>query len=398
MLAAATAWDGLAAVLNSAAVSYAAVVSGLTHEAWMGPASASMAAAAAPFAGWLSAVTEQAQQTAIQANTAAAAFETAFAMVVPPPLIEANRSQLMSLVTTNLLGLNTPAIEALQADYAEMWAQDAAAMYQYSAASEAASTLTPFTQPAQTADPTGTAVQATEAASGTGTSTSAAGGDVAATPSATPAGIGSDAPIAPLTSESSAPAASIVVPTPIGDLDIVATYIAVVATTSMSLAIVNTARPWNFTHGNTANGGIGPTQGTAVDEEAPRTSGSEVLVSAPIGGGAPVSAGVGHAALLGALSVPHSWTTAAPEIKLAVESLPSASFSAAPQADFGGVPTGLLSGMALASLAARGAAGGTGARNSNDASDEEGQPNRKPTVVVIQKPPPAEGPLGHRPS
>ncbi|MEK1118120.1 PPE family protein, partial [Mycobacterium ulcerans] len=147
MLTAATAWDGLATVLNSAAASYASVVSGLTLESRMGPASASMAAAAAPYATWLAVANEQARQTAAQARAAATAFETAFAVVVPPPLIAANRSQVASLVVANVLGQNTPAIETLQAEYAEMWAQDAAVMYQYSAASEAASTLAAFTSP-----------------------------------------------------------------------------------------------------------------------------------------------------------------------------------------------------------------------------------------------------------
>ena len=51
MLAAAAAWDGLAAELSSAAASYRSVVSGLTGGAWLGPASVSMAAAAAPYTG-----------------------------------------------------------------------------------------------------------------------------------------------------------------------------------------------------------------------------------------------------------------------------------------------------------------------------------------------------------
>ncbi len=37
----------------------------------------------------------------------------------------------MSLVATNFLGKNTPAIAATEAHYGEMWAQDAAAMYAY---------------------------------------------------------------------------------------------------------------------------------------------------------------------------------------------------------------------------------------------------------------------------
>ena len=45
MLAAAAVWDGLAAELHSAAASYGSVISGLTAGPWLGPASASMAAA-----------------------------------------------------------------------------------------------------------------------------------------------------------------------------------------------------------------------------------------------------------------------------------------------------------------------------------------------------------------
>ncbi|EUA93516.1 PPE family protein [Mycobacterium ulcerans str. Harvey] len=71
----------------------------------------------------------------------------------------ANRTQLQTLVATNLLGQNTPAIAATEAAYGEMWAQDAAAMYGYAVGSAAASTLTQFTQPAQTTDPSGLASQ-----------------------------------------------------------------------------------------------------------------------------------------------------------------------------------------------------------------------------------------------
>ena len=45
MLAAASAWDGLAAELQSAASSYGSVISELTDDAWMGPSSTAMEAA-----------------------------------------------------------------------------------------------------------------------------------------------------------------------------------------------------------------------------------------------------------------------------------------------------------------------------------------------------------------
>src|SRR5437879_13128855 len=94
MLAAASTWDGLAAELRSAAVGYQSVVSRLSSEGWMGPSSASMAAAAAPYVTWMSTTAGQAEQTAAQAKAAAAAYEAAFAMTVPPPVIAANRAQL----------------------------------------------------------------------------------------------------------------------------------------------------------------------------------------------------------------------------------------------------------------------------------------------------------------
>ncbi|KZS75914.1 hypothetical protein A4G26_22265 [Mycobacterium kansasii] len=392
MLTAATAWESLTAVLNSAAVSYASLVSALTLESWLGPASASMAAAAAPYAEWLSAAAEQARQTAAHASAAAAAYETARATAVPPPVIAANRSQLASLVTTNTFGQNTPAIETIQADYAEMWAQDAAVMYQYAEASETASTLMPFSQPAHTADPAASASQAAQVPGGADAS---AAGPASSIGPETLQLLATAASLDPLGSQLPAPAARITIPTPIGDLDVLALYISAIGTASLSLAVVNSARPWYYGYNGfrtaPSPGGIGPTQGGPISSER------EVLASSQrSGGSAPVSAGSGQAALVGGLSVPHGWTVAAPEIKLAVESLPSAGLSAAPT-DLGGAPVGLLSGMALAGLAGRGA-GGTGPRVPNEAAAEaDGEPKRKPTVVVIQQPPPAGGTPGNRP-
>jgi len=70
-----------------------------------------------------------------------------------------------------------------------------------------------------------------------------------------------------------------------------------------------------------------------------------------------VSAGVGQATPVGALSVPQAWTTAAPAIRLAAVALPATSLSAAPEV-FASSPGSLFSGMALASMAGR-AIGGT---------------------------------------
>ncbi len=164
MMAAASAWDGLAAELGAAATGYGSVTTELTGGPWVGPASASMMSAAAPYVMWLSAAAARAEETANQARAAAGAYETAFAMTVPPPVIAANRSLLLTLIATNFFGQNTPAIAATEAQYLEMWAQDAAAMYGYLASSLTASQLVPFDSPPQTSNPNAGAEQAMAAA------------------------------------------------------------------------------------------------------------------------------------------------------------------------------------------------------------------------------------------
>jgi PPE-repeat protein len=103
---------------------------------------------------WLTDTAAVAQSTGIQAQAAAAAYEEAFAATVLPISVIANRAELPVLVATNILGQNTAAIMANEAEYSEMWAQDAAAMNTYSATSKQATTLTQFTStPAATGTP-----------------------------------------------------------------------------------------------------------------------------------------------------------------------------------------------------------------------------------------------------
>jgi PPE-repeat protein len=159
MMAAAAAWNNVAAELTTAAASYQSVISELAGGQWMGPASSAMAAAATPYVGWMNNAAAAAEHTATQATASAAAYQTAFAMTVPPPLIAANRAQLAALVATNFLGQNTPAIAATEAQYGEMWAQDAAAMYGYAGSSASAATLKPLTYPAPTTNTAGASAQ-----------------------------------------------------------------------------------------------------------------------------------------------------------------------------------------------------------------------------------------------
>ena len=159
LLAAAGSWDSLAAELNITAQTYESVLSGLTSLHWRGPAAHSMSAAAGPYMGWLHITAEQTRQTATQAWAAAAAYELAHAMTVPPLAVTANRTQLAALIATNFFGQNAAAIAATEAQYAEYWAQDAAAMSGYAANSAAAAQLTPFSFPRQTTNASGLTAQ-----------------------------------------------------------------------------------------------------------------------------------------------------------------------------------------------------------------------------------------------
>src|SRR5262249_33558246 len=139
---------------------YGSTIQSLSVGPWTGPSSIAMAAAAAPYVQWMSTTGAQAEQAATQAKLAAGAYEAAFAATVPPPVIAANRSLLAMLIATNILGQNTPAIAATEADYTEMWAQDAAAMYGYAGSSATASQLQPFNEPPQTTNEAGPEMQA----------------------------------------------------------------------------------------------------------------------------------------------------------------------------------------------------------------------------------------------
>ena len=171
LLAAASSWNGIAAELRATALSYGSVLSELT-EHWQGPTSSAMVAAVTPYVAWLNGSAASAEQTAAQAGSAVAASEAAFAATVPPPMIAANRARLMTLMG-NFLGQNTPAIAATEAEYGEMWAQDAGAMYGYAAASAVASELTPFDAPEQTTNVGGVAAQSAAVDQATATSAGA---------------------------------------------------------------------------------------------------------------------------------------------------------------------------------------------------------------------------------
>jgi PPE-repeat protein len=168
--AAASAWNGLAAELQSAAQGYETTITQLSSDEWTGSASAQMASAAQPYIAWLQETAAQAEQAATHAQAASAAYEQAFASTVAPPLIAANRAETAAATQANVFGQYTPLIAQLEAQYSEMWAQDSAAMYSYAGQSASAAQVTPFASPAATTNPAGTATQAAAVSQATGTS------------------------------------------------------------------------------------------------------------------------------------------------------------------------------------------------------------------------------------
>lgn len=115
MFAAATAWDGIGTELSSTAAAFNFVTTVLTADAWQGAASLLMKEAAEPYAGWLVAAAALAHAAGSQARAAADAFEAAYAAMVHPDLVTANRRQLVALLRSNLFGQNTTVIADIEA-------------------------------------------------------------------------------------------------------------------------------------------------------------------------------------------------------------------------------------------------------------------------------------------
>jgi PPE-repeat protein len=355
LLAAATGWDGLAAELDSAATSYGAVIGRMTALSWHGPASASMAAAAARYVDWMNTAAAQAEQTANQARAAAAAYEAAFSATVPPPVIAANRSLLLSLIATNILGQNTPAIAATEAQYAGMWAQDAAAMYGYAGSSAAAATLFPFTPPQQTTNPAGLAAQgavvAQTTSAGTATNIQATLTQLTSTLPTALQGLAS-----PLSSTSATTDATTL-------LNLVAPALSVGTSSAWvaSSALFDSSQLVTLSSSGSAAAGLGAAPAAAAAAPLAGGLGSAVLTSssaglANFGGagmGAAVSAGTGRAALVGSLSVPQTWTDAAPMASTdRAAALAGTGLGAAPSASEHA--PGMLAGLPSAGPAGRG--------------------------------------------
>ena len=366
MLAAAAAWDELAADLQSAASSYGSTVQGVAAGPWTGPSSIAMAAAAAPYVTWVSTAGAQAEQAAAQAKLAAGAYEAAFAATVPPPVIAANRALLSMLIATNFLGQNTPAIAATEAHYMEMWAQDAAAMYAYAGSSSTASQLTPFTEPPQTTNTAGTAAQSaavSQASTSGGLNMSTQLSQLITSVPNTLQSLATNTPASTSTGLLGSGGLLGLPPLPAGLATDLTNWNTIMST---SVGVYSPFFGWSSMLGGPFLS-FGQTFAYAQNGQGLAAFGVPKVISgalAPIAGemphlssaavgGAPASAAMGRAALVGSMSVPQGWTQAAPAtaIRTLASALPT-NLAAVPEASLAG-EGGVFSQMGLSSLAGR---------------------------------------------
>ncbi|UXA05865.1 PPE family protein [Mycobacterium sp. SMC-2] len=346
LVAAAVAWDSLAAELSSAASCYRSVIAGLTTGRWLGPSSLTMASAFAPYMAWTAGAAARAAEAAGQARLAVEIYEAAFAMTVPPPAVEANRVQLATLIATNFFGQNSAAIAATEAEYGEMWAQDAAAMYQYAAGSAAACEVTPFAPPPQVTNPAGLAEQATavgRAAAGAGSESLA---DIVSSVPTTLTQLA--APTASLAAASGATVAAT-------DLSTLSPALISLATTpvyAIPSYFMAAATPLYVLSSSFAIAQTGQGMQATANAEARAAAAAEAANPAASGGAAPsltssVKSTVGKANSLGPLSVPASWTSVIPEAKISTAAalanggLDGANVTNVPPSVLGGAPSGL---------------------------------------------------------
>jgi len=240
-------------------------------------------------------------------------------------MIAANRSLLLALIATNILGQNTPAIAATETQYAEMWAQDAAAMYGYAASSAAATLLNPFTLPPNTANADGVATQAAAVGQAVATPTGNSASTVAASMApAAPALAAAD--VTPATTLTDAIQAfltywgftfspsGIQAPTwLVGPNGVIGSVLGLGGAAQFNQGLANAWTNWPYFPIGTMNFTTAWAGGLATPGAAnPSLGGALSLPGAPGGVLSAPAAGFGNAGTIGGLSVPQSWASAVP--------------------------------------------------------------------------------------
>jgi PPE-repeat protein len=354
LLAASTAWSNLAAELSTTATSWDSII-GTLGEQWTGVGSTAAAAAAQPYVGWLTQTAAAAEQAAAQAQASAAAYEAAFAGVVPPAVIAANRSLLATLVATNFLGINMPAIAATEAHYAEMWVQDAVTLTTYEAASTAAAVLQPLTPATPTTSPAAAATQSlavTQAATATPAASSLQGvlsGLLSGDPSSIGTGLFNllPAPVQNLLNAADGFFGTPLIFDGVQEVGVTAAwFVGNTIPTAVSLGHTLAAATPAAVSGVSS---VTPLAGAAAIGEG-------TLVNSVMGSGA--TGVLGGSTALGGLSVPASWSSAAPAtLASSTAPLEGSGWTAATDEAGGGPVSGMMPGMAAAGKGAGAMAG-----------------------------------------
>ena len=298
---------------------------------------------------------------------------------MPPPTIAVNRAETTAAVQANVFGQYTPLIMQLEAQYGQMWAQDAAAMYAYAGQSAAATKVTPFASPAATTSPAGTASQAA--------AVSQAAGSSAATSSQSILSQLTSSLQSSLQGLASPTSAATSTTTPFQSL-FAFLFGTTVIPTSLS-SFVNLYAPYASYFYNTEGlpyfsvgmGNFGVQMAKtfgAIGAAAPAAAAAPPSLGglgAGLGGGpagaagaagalghtsGTVAAGLGNAGSLGGkLAVPASWIGGAPTAPTPGNPIPVSTVSAIQESGGSG---NLLGGMPLAGAGAGGHAGGAGPR------------------------------------
>src|ERR1700727_1179903 len=336
MTTAASAWNSLAAELNSAELGIDSVLTQLSSEEWLGPASTKAAQALTPYVTWVKTTAGQAEQTATQLDAAAAAFETAFASVVPPPLIAQNRALLAQALAANVLGQNTNVIAQLESQYGQMWAQDASTLYNYAAQSSNATKVTPFKNAPEVSTQDAGAKQgaAVNSAAGTGAGNAAntTANAIQQTPktlaaAATPAATTATDPLSEgwflLTGQT-------ILPSSLASFVNGLSPFAGFAYNTEGLPYFSVGMGNSGVQIAKSTGALGGAVASAASAAPKGLSGLGGMLGG--GSGAPaVAAGLGNAASVGKLSVPAMWSGAAPALSHAT-AVPVSAISAVPEA------------------------------------------------------------------
>lgn len=340
LFSAGSAWNALSSELSSAAVSFHSVIADLSAT-WNGATSLAMAAVAAPYVAVLHAAAGHALNISSQSFASGTAFETARAATVHPAAVTENRTQLLSLVATNFLGQNTPAIMMTEFHYMEMWAADVAALFGYHAhATATAASVVPFS------------LSGLE---------SAVGSELAST------GL-----LAPVTG-----AISMVTSNPellsVGEMGMYP--ISMMMSPIMMLARMGGMGGMG---GGAMSGAAGMAAASApkfVGDVTPKGMGG--MGGMGLRGIGPISSGLGKSHLVGAMSVPQSWQGSSP-VKLASASMSGLSSASATSP----VPTGSGGGMPMMPMPMGGSqSGAMGSMMARGGASSNGVVQARPSVI-----------------